>query len=177
MSGHRRAAFDRELLPLLDEAFDFARHLTHDVDAAEELTQAAFARAFETFHQFREGTSARAWLFTIMRNRHLNEARSVHRHAAVPLELVGEASGALGEALTAPPESPADATPALDEAIARLPVNLREVVVLDLQGMTCREIGAVVGCPAGTVMSRLYRARQLLRSLLEERGVSQGGRR
>jgi len=170
MSGHRRAAFDREVLPLLDQAFDFAWHLVRDAEGAEELTQAAFARAFETFHQFHEGTSARAWLFALMRNLHLNEARTRHRHPAVSLELVAEASAT-------PAESTPDATLALDDAIARLPVNLREVVVLDLQGMTCREVGAVVGCPAGTVMSRLYRARQLLRASLETEGYSRGGQR
>jgi RNA polymerase sigma-70 factor, ECF subfamily len=170
MRGHRNAAFDSNVLPLLDAAFDFARHLTCDPVAAEELTQAAFARAFETFHQFRPGTSARAWLFTIVRNLHLNSERSRRRHLTLQLEDLPEAQ--------TPAEEPVfDATPALDRAISCLPVKLREVVVLDLQGLSCKEIGAVMSCPAGTVMSRLYRARQLLRGLLEAGGISRGGER
>jgi RNA polymerase sigma-70 factor (ECF subfamily) len=168
MSGHRNAAFDSNVLPFLDAAFDFARHLTRDPVAAEELTQAAFAKAFETFHQFRPGTSARAWLFTIVRNLHLNSERSRRRHLLVALEDHDEAQ--------TPAEEPVvDATPVLDRAIARLPVNLREAVVLDLQGLSCKEIGAVMSCPAGTVMSRLHRARQLLRGMLEAGGISRGG--
>lgn len=160
MSGHRDAGFDALMLPFLDDVFEFARHLTGNVPAAEELAQDAFARAFEAFHRFLPGTSPRAWLFTIARNLHFNDQRGQRRHPTVSLEEHHEADAVVEEARD-------DRTPELDQAIARLPVKLREVVVLDLQGLTCREIGGVVNCPAGTVMSRLHRARQLLRGLLE----------
>lgn len=168
MSGHRNAAFDEAILPLLDDVFDFASRLTRDDRAAEELTQDAFARAFEAFGRFRAGTSPRAWLFTIVRNLHLNAERSRRRHSTVSLDEAGELGSAAEE-----PEP--DGTPALDRAIAKLPAKLREVVVLDLQGLSCREIGAVMDCPAGTVMSRLYRARQVLRELLLAEADSREG--
>lgn len=170
MSGHRDAAFDAVVLPLLDEAFDFARHLTREDGAAEELAQAAFARAFEAFPRFHPGTSARAWLFTIVRNLHFNDQRGRRRHPTLSLDEVGELGAAFEE-----PAS--DQTLELDQAIARLPVKLREVVVLDLQGLTCREIAEVVTCPAGTVMSRLHRARQVLRTWLEVPSRSRGAHR
>jgi len=167
MRGHRNPDFDAAMMPLLDEAFDFAARLTRDDQAAEELTQEAFARAFESFARFTPGTSPRAWLFTILRNLFFNLERGRRRHALVPLEDAPEPSRE--------PKETADATPALDRAIAALPVKLREAVVLDLQGLTCKEIGAIAHCPPGTVMSRLFRARQLLRAQLEAAGLVRGG--
>lgn len=160
----RDPEFDAVVLPLLGAAYDVALRLTGARAEAEELTQETFVRALAGFDRFRRGTSARAWLLTILRNVHRNRIRSTIRHPEQHLddELVAapslDRSCAPWETLTADD---------LDAAIALLPLHLREVVILrDLQGLTYKELAGTMDCPLGTVMSRLHRARAELRGVL-----------
>lgn len=166
------ARFDALILPHLDAAYNLARYLSRDADAAQDIVQDAVLRAWRSFADFR-GASPRAWLLAIVRNCHatwrLKHRRTAH---AVPLpqedgEAPDEAAALLTDADT--PESlllrrsEADAVRALLE---HLPEPLREALVLrELDELSYREIAEVTGVPVGTVMSRLSRARRLFADL------------
>lgn len=162
MTSFRNPAFDAQVLPLLDEVYDLAWQLCRDPRQAEELTQETFLKAFASFEQLRPGSAPKAWLFTIARHLHFNRRRGQRRHPETELE---EAKSAVAPEPEAPQRE--RSAQALEEAIAALPVKLREAVVLDLKGLTCKESASVLGCPPGTVMSRLFRARGLLKQALE----------
>jgi RNA polymerase sigma-70 factor (ECF subfamily) len=138
----------------------YARALTGDRTRADDLVQDTLERAWSKLHQWRRGSDIRAWMFSIMHNVLVNQIRQ--RHAAtVPLD---------DEAL----EIPVRATQTdglemrdLAAAVARLPVEYREVILLvGLEQMGYEEAAQVLGVPLGTVMSRLSRGRERLRALM-----------
>jgi RNA polymerase sigma-70 factor (ECF subfamily) len=158
----------------LDALYRTALWLTHNRAEAEDLAQETYLRAFRSFHRFNPGTNCRAWLLTILRNTFLNRARRESRE-------VLEDDAAFWEAA---PESMTQHAPTgnnpeeeffqtvvhgdVDRALRALPLVFRETVILaDLQGFTYKEAAEVLGCPIGTVMSRLARGRQLLRRSLQ----------
>jgi RNA polymerase sigma-70 factor (ECF subfamily) len=159
-------SFEEIALPHLDAAYTLARHLLRNEHDAEDVVQDAFLKAIRHFNGFRGG-DIRAWLLTIVRNTCYSWLRrqrmdtqstefdeTVHHEPRMGNDPETEMlRGALREAL--------------DEAIAKLPVEFREVVILrDVQGLSYAEIAEVVGIPVGTVMSRLSRARQRLQHAL-----------
>jgi len=159
--------FERIVLPHLDDAYTLARYLLRDEHDAQDVVQEASLRALRYFDGY-SGGDARAWLLAIVRNCSLSwrKRRRVDDHT-VPFEDVA-----------AVPTSEADAPDALAmqaseqarvmQAIASLPEEFREVIVLrEVQDLSYREIGDVVGVPIGTVMSRLARARKRLAALLD----------
>jgi len=167
--------FEETCLPFLPDCYAFALSLTRRSHDAEDLVQDAFVKAQRAFRTFEPGTNAKAWLFTIVRRLHIDRFRR-ERLRPTPLpedELVEMARGA-GDLPAEPAALPwDDLTPAALEAAVnaipdpfRLPVRLR-----DLDGLTYRDIGAILNVPAGTVMSRLHRGREYLRRIL----VSPGG--
>jgi RNA polymerase sigma-70 factor (ECF subfamily) len=157
-----RAAFDALVLVHLDAAWRFARWMVGDESAAEDALQEACTSAWRAFDS-RSGDNARGWFMAIVRNACTDELRHRQRRStdeAYDDEMHGGAAG---------PESVESIVERASEArwirreIARLPDDFREVVVLrDLEGLSYREIGQIVGVPAGTVMSRLSRARDAL---------------
>ena len=158
--------FERVVLPHLDDAYTLARYLLRDEHDAQDAVQDAVLRALRYFESFREG-DARAWLLAIVRNCCL----TWHRR-----QRVQRASVSLGDAdlVDIGPARETDARAiaqseraALERAVATLPVEFREVIVLrEVQELSYREISDVVGVPIGTVMSRLARARKRLASAL-----------
>lgn len=165
--------FRRLILPHLDGAYDLARYLTRDPVLSEDVVQDAMLRAFRAFGQFR-GTSARAWLFAIVRNC----CRTAQARGRAGLTLVvaddGEAGAATEQADPAPnPEEAVSRQSDIERvraAIEAIPEPFREAVVLrDLEDLSYAEIAEVTGVPVGTVMSRLSRGRGLLaKELLPE---------
>jgi RNA polymerase sigma-70 factor (ECF subfamily) len=170
----RNREFEEVALVHLDALYRSALRLTHNRAEAEDVVQETCLRAFRSFHRFNPGTNCRAWLFTIMRNVFLNRIRQSGREVAL------EDDGALRAAL---PESLARSMLArenpeeeffqtvlhgdVDRALKWLPLVFKEAVILaDLEGLTYKEMGEVLGCPIGTVMSRLSRGREILRRLL-----------
>jgi RNA polymerase sigma-70 factor (ECF subfamily) len=134
--------------------------------------QETFLRAFRAFHTFDRATNCRAWLFTILRNIVLNRERRQGRE-------VLDADATSLEARDGPTaEWPGERDPEdeylqtvlhgdVDRALRALPFAHREVVILvDLEGLTYKEVAQALGCPVGTVMSRLSRARGVLRRAL-----------
>ncbi len=164
--------FERVALVHLDALYHTALRLTRNRAEAEDCVQETCLRAFRGFHRFNPGTNMRAWLFTILRNVFLNRIRREgHEVRADDTTLEAEPQSA-----TLP--APAGGSPEeefyqtvlhgdVERALHALPLAFREVVILaDLEGLTYREIADAVGCPLGTVMSRLSRGRRLLRESL-----------
>jgi RNA polymerase sigma-70 factor, ECF subfamily len=162
------ARFQELVLPHLDAAYNLARWLVKNSTDAEDLVQEAYLRAWKAFAGFR-GTDARGWLLTIVRNACFTWLRDTRRFE--PIEFDEE----LHSERNAPP-GPAEllaqqtAQAALEQALAELPTEFREVIVLrELEQMSYKEIGVIAGVPIGTVMSRLAQARARLHACLTAR--------
>jgi RNA polymerase sigma-70 factor (ECF subfamily) len=163
------ARFEAQMLPHLDAAYTLARYLMRDVHDAEDVVQDACLRALKYFNGYRGdgGTSARAWLLTIVRN----TARTWHRRGQVEglTTEFDEAQHSQAVVDDRPEASSlgSDAKETLGRALDHLAPEFREVIVLrELQGLSYKEIGEVAGVPVGTVMSRLSRARARLQEAL-----------
>ena len=156
-------------MPHLDAAYNLAHWLTRGGAEADDIVQETMLRAFRSFDGFR-GEAVKPWLLAIVRNCHRNALEQKKRHAAAPLEEKADDAPSAGPT----PETSAIQTSEgrlLENSIAALPEELREVVVLrELEEMSYREIAAATGAPIGTVMSRLSRGRALLRAELKRGG-------
>jgi RNA polymerase sigma-70 factor, ECF subfamily len=170
--GEGGGEFRREAVSCLDALYGFALSLSRDRLVAEDLVQETCVRAFAAHRKAAPGENMKAWLFTILHNVWRNERRRKQ-----PMAL--EDAPALAESLIAPGGNPEGAldrkerSALVRSAIARLPDAFREVVVLRcLEGFSYRDLAHILGCPAGTVMSRLARARTILRRELA--GAAEG---
>jgi RNA polymerase sigma-70 factor (ECF subfamily) len=159
------ARFERIVLPYLDDAYTLARYLVRDEHDAQDVVQEAALRAFRYFGGY-SGGDARSWLLTIVRNCSLTwRQRRKHDDRVEPLLEDGLDFSTGRDADAAAIASSERAR--VDRAMAALPMEFREVVVLrELEDLSYREISDVVGVPIGTVMSRLARARKRLAELL-----------
>jgi RNA polymerase sigma factor (sigma-70 family) len=159
--------FEEAVLPHLDAAFNYARWLTKDNAEAEDVVQDACLRAMR-FSSSLRNDDARAWLFTIVRNTWYSRV-SRRSSRAGPAPLYGVNDQPPDEALDPEELLLQQHTVALVRgALERLPVEFREVIVLrEIEGLSYREIAAVVRVPIGTVMSRLARARERLMTVLK----------
>jgi RNA polymerase sigma-70 factor (ECF subfamily) len=168
------SSFEDLAMPLFDQLYNFARWLTQDTAEAEDLVQETYAKALRGFGSFQLGTNFRAWMYRILRNSFLSSRAGLK--IVVPLD--DEENENTLPAENATPESiliGAANREMVQHALGELPVHFREILLLcEVEEMSYQEISATLGIPAGTVMSRLSRARKALRSLLQQR--SQGGR-
>src|SRR5580692_7790963 len=164
--GERARLFEQMVLPHLDAAYNLARWLAGNDHDAQDVAQEASLRAFRFFGNFR-GENARAWLLTIVRNTFYTWLRK-NRPAEKTVEINDETldiEDVSTSAETAKPQF-ADAA-AVRRAIAELPVEFREIVILrEMEGFSYKEIADLAEVPIGTVMSRLARARKLLQKSL-----------
>ncbi len=165
--------FEAVALVHLDALYRFALRLTHNRAEAEDVVQDACLQAFRSFHRFNPGTNCRAWLFTILRHSFLNRLGRARREVPEGDAEAWESrlDGVLGQARAADnPEEEFFQTVLhgdVDRALKTLRPAFREAVILvDLEGLSYREVSEVLGCPIGTVMSRLSRGRSLLRQAL-----------
>lgn len=163
----RRRRFEAQALPHLDAAINLARWLTRSHADADDVVQDAMMRAWRAFDGFRGG-DIRPWLLTIVRNcwRTSMSERKRRGHVALPEENTQQPGDELAYAGPSP-ESAAmqsDAGRKLDAVIATLPDEFREVLILrEMEDLSYREIATITDVPLGTVMSRLNRARAMLR--------------
>ncbi len=167
---HREADFRQAALACLDGLYGYALSLSHRQADAEDLVQETYLRAAGAFGQLVPDSNLKNWLFAIMRNVWLNQMR----HAQSGPQFVDMSNEppeeAIGQACS---DNPYDSYVASVEresvraAVQQLPLPYREVIVLrEFEGLSYHEIADILGCPAGTVMSRLGRARERLRILL-----------
>jgi RNA polymerase sigma-70 factor (ECF subfamily) len=177
--GRIRALFEEVALPYMGLLFNTAVRLAGSRDAAGDIVQETYLRAFRTFGSFEKGTNAKAWLFTILYSVFTNRHRKVRREPEMaPLDGVEETALADGfgdELAMLRGSLPWVSGPEAEEALSRLPESLRETVLLvDLDDLTYEEAATVLSCPVGTVRSRLYRARKLLYDDLRAYAVKMG---
>jgi RNA polymerase sigma-70 factor (ECF subfamily) len=160
------AAFGQDLVQLLPRMRRFARSLTRDAADGDDLCQATIERALKSWQQWQGGTRLDAWVFRIMRNIWIDEARARTRRA---LTFVPEAEGAdVGDTGDAAIEAHVELGN-VGRAMARLPDDQREAVMLVLvEGFAYKEAAQIVGCPIGTLTSRLVRGREALMLTLGE---------
>ena len=166
----RLREFEDVALVYLDALYQTALRLTGSRAEADDVVQETFLRAFKSFDRFNPGTNCRAWLFTIMRNAFLNRVRAVSREVLEDdMDRHEELTSATAAGVPSPEETFFQTVlhGDVDRALKELPLVFREAVILaDLEGLSYREMADVLGCPIGTVMSRLSRGRRLLRAAL-----------
>ncbi|MFH1194869.1 MAG: sigma-70 family RNA polymerase sigma factor [bacterium] len=174
-------AFEEIILPHKSILYGFALKMTGNEEDAEDLLQETFLKAFRFFDKFEQGTNAKAWLFSIMRNTFINEYRKNQREpnkvdyddvqnfyeniksSEVQYQHVVQDgfSNVLDDEITA--------------ALGILPADFQTIVILaDIEGFTYEEIAEFVNCPVGTVRSRLHRARKMLYSKLYDYAKDKG---
>ena len=163
----------------LDSLYNYALVLTRRSEDAEDLLQEVLVRGFQGFASFDQTLSFKGWMFTIIKNAYIDrfrrQRRLPHEEPLWATRGVEEPVLSLDNPLCSVPLAPEDlllrreAIEQVREAIRRLPDEMREVVELrDVEGLAYREIARVINRPIGTVMSRLYRGRNLLRTCLVE---------
>ena len=177
-----RSEFEELLGPHLDSLFGFSLGMTKNRADAEDLLQESIYRAFRGFAGFRRGTNFKAWIFRIVTNNFISGKRR-EKHAPVLCEDLDHVPDA-GRAVT---DELADAETDwgrvygglvdddVKHALDELPDEFRAPLLLtSLAGLNYKEIAELLSVPIGTVMSRLYRARQRLRRGLRDYAVERG---
>ncbi len=173
--------FEVEFLPVADSLYNFAYSLVLNEDDANDLVQDTYMKAWRFISSYQEGTNAKAWLFKILKNTFINEYRRkklrpaevdyedfITYHDADETSHVGSLdlrhevfSGMLGDEMT--------------KAINELPVDFRAIILLcDVEDFSYEEIAKIIDIPIGTVRSRLFRARNMLKEKLRDYAKSRG---
>jgi len=162
------AGFEELATPLFDALYNFACWLAHDASDAEDLVQETYLKALRSFPSFQPGTNFRAWMFRILRNNFLSSCSKLERRMTVAMD-----SDEDGPELAVDTETPETIlmnrfnSQLMERAIDDLPVHYRETLLLcDMEEMSYREIAEILSIPIGTVMSRLGRARKIIRKSL-----------
>src|SRR5579864_4728171 len=163
-------SFEELAIPLFDQLYNFAHWLTQNRDEAEDLVQETYVKALKGFSSFQLGTNFRAWIYRILRNTFLTSRKGLKVAMTVPLDFDEEEEGPETALERDTPETillERSSHDLLQQAIDELPVHFREILLLcEVEEMSYQEISETLAVPIGTVMSRLSRARQTLRSQL-----------
>ena len=166
--------FEDLVMPLFDSLYNFACWLTSDRDEAEDLVQETVAKALRGFSSFEPNTNFRAWIFRILRNTFLTSRTGLKATSTVQLDEDEEKVRTVAITTDTPETVLLGALDekAVREAIGELPIPYREVILLcELEELSYREIAEALSIPIGTVMSRLSRARNVLREKLSTKGL------
>lgn len=174
--------FDGQFRPLIEPLYRTAYRMTRDPVRAEDLVQETALRAFRSYAQYEQGSNFKAWVFRILTNEYINLYRQRARRPGVvdfaDVEPVYEEAAEERQYFT---RDEVDTlrerlSDEVSQALDRLPAEFREVLVLAVfEGFAYKEISGILKIPMGTVMSRLYRARQALqkdlRAVAEAAGI------
>jgi RNA polymerase sigma-70 factor (ECF subfamily) len=162
------ATFEALAIPLFDQLYNFAHWLTQDTAEAEDLVQETYVKALRGFSSFQAGTNFRAWMYRILRNSFLSSRTGLK----TTVEFDEQDHDTVGATPSNPESVLLDRAnrELVQQALTELPVHFREILLLcEVEEMSYQEIAETLSVPAGTVMSRLSRARKALRSLLASR--------
>jgi RNA polymerase sigma-70 factor, ECF subfamily len=176
----KQERFNKVMVPHMDVIYNYGLYLTGDRDAANDLLQETYLKAFRFFDKFEPGTNAKAWLYRIMRNTFINEYRRVKR---LP-DLVQYDEQISSYQMLPREEEKTELRKQIDGelfedeiagAIASLPEKFKSVIVLrDVEDLPYEEIAEALEIPVGTVRSRLHRARAILFAKLKEYAMAKG---
>jgi RNA polymerase sigma-70 factor, ECF subfamily len=178
-----RGTFEREALTHLDSLYSAALRLTRSEADAEDLVQDTFLKAYRFYDRFEAGTNLRAWLHRIQTNTFINRYRRRTRERQA---VDGAYAGPVGDGVMSRAAMRAFTQPVaaaerpivvgeIQRALDELPEDYRMMILLaDVEELSYREIADVIGCPIGTVMSRLHRARKLLQKRLVSQAIQLG---
>lgn len=172
--GSRQELFSELLGKFGDKAYNFAFRLTGNETEASDLVQEAFMKAYERLDEYDPGKAFDAWLGTILHNIYVDNFRKHGQREMVSLDAEDEAEGFSVKDALADPAKPVlealsgdEADRSVQRALDRLDPEMRTAIVLcDMEGASYEDAAAVMGCPVGTVRSRLARGRSKLRQLL-----------
>ena len=181
VDNFRNDEFIKEAMPHESALYNYALKIAGNSDDAQDLVQETYYKAYRHFDKFQSGTNSKAWMFMILKNSFINDYRKSKRE---PYKLDYEQIQNFYENV----KSDRSITNNLDkeyynsllddeltEAIDILPAKMREVFILcDLEGYSYEETAELVGCPIGTVRSRLHRARHILQEKLFEYAKNRG---
>lgn len=175
--------FEQTALIYLDELYAAGLRYTRNEKDAEDLVQETFLKAFSNFHRFEEGTNCRAWLFTILTNTFINRYRRKKKEREIlnaddllPIRQNFH-DVEKSEFYQDPEKGVLNKTFSQDmkDSLESLPDEFRSVVILaDLNEFSYKEVAHILGCPVGTVMSRLFRGRKLMRKNLVDVAFERG---
>lgn len=169
-NDERRASFEREALIHLDCLFRVAKRLVRNTVDAEDLLQDTVLQAYRAWDQYERGTNARAWLITITRHLFIEQYRRERCRREILSRSVPAADA---HPMVSSVEDQVDDEVA--RAIDALPLAYRELVTLrDVEDLPYSEIATLLNLPVGTVKSRLFRARSLLKEGLRDYAISIG---
>jgi RNA polymerase sigma-70 factor (ECF subfamily) len=164
----RWLAFEAEAMPHVERLFRHAMWLERNRAEAEDLVQETLVQALQSFHRFTQGTNCRAWLVAILQHVRANRRRK--QGHVVSDASVDERITNIVPFVPPIPEHLTDEDMLL--ALQQIPAHHQEVILLcDVEDLTYKEIAAALEVPIGTVMSRLHRGRELLRTALARRGT------
>jgi RNA polymerase sigma-70 factor (ECF subfamily) len=179
----RKKEFEGMALEYLDSLYNTAMRMTRNRADAEDLVQDTYLKAYRFFYQFKRGTNFKAWLFKILKNTYINKFRKRSKEPqVVDFEDVEMFYDQLSQEQiikfsTSPDEEVFRNLMGEDvrRAIEELPPEFKMAVILsDIEGFSYKEIAEIIGCPVGTVMSRLYRGRKMLQNRLWEYAKKSG---
>jgi RNA polymerase sigma-70 factor (ECF subfamily) len=178
--ARNRVRFEEEALDLSDQVYRVARHLANSREDADELMQETYVRAFRSWQQYTPGTNLRAWLLRILTNLNIDRGRRQQR--APQMTSIDERGDYyLYDKLEAAEGKPLDEERVIEklsqgsivDALAHVPHDFRDVLVLvDIGEFSYADAAQILDIPIGTVMSRLHRARRILKGELAEEVAS-----
>jgi RNA polymerase sigma factor (sigma-70 family) len=173
--------FEKELLPHVGALQTFAYHLTYNQEDADDLVQETYLKAYRFIDKYEKGTNAKAWLFKILKNAYINEYRKkVKQPTKVDFEEIVAYHDTDDDRISGYSDLREEIFlhmmgDEVTSAINSLPIDFRTVILLcDIEGFTYEEIASIIDVPIGTVRSRLFRARNLLKEKLTDYAQKHG---